>query len=265
MSCPVQRHLSDEERIMAGRTSELRINATAVEDVCVLTLDGVLDGITYRPLRDSIVKAALDEPRGVIADVTKLTVREDPAWAVFTSARWQVADWPDIPIGLVCAHDQGRNSLHRTGITRYVPVYPTLPSALAELSADGVRRYRRRRRASLPAERTSIRLCRALVEQWLTAWSRTDFIHAASTVVTELVENALDHTDSDFSLRMETDGSIVSIAVQHVGVTNPTRRKSSNDNVTGLALVAASCRSWGSYATANGYTVYGVIGPENRF
>jgi hypothetical protein len=250
---------------MASRTIELRINATAVADVCVLTLDGVLNSTTYRPLHDSIVKAALDEPRGVIADVTKLTVREDPAWAVFTSARWEVADWPDIPIGLVCAHDQGRNSLHRNGITRYVPVYATLPSALAELSADGVRRYRRRRRATLPAERTSIRRCRALIEEWLTAWSRTDFLHAASTVVTELVETALDHTDSDFSLRMETDGSIVSIAVQHVGVTNPTQQTSSNGNVTGLGLVAASCRSWGSYATANGYTVYGVIGPENRF
>ena len=250
---------------MTGPTSELRIDATAVADVCVLTLDGVLNGVTYRPLRDSIVKAALDEPRGVIADVTKLTVREDPAWAVFTSAHWQVADWPDIPIGLVCAHDQGRNSLQRTGITRYVPVYPTLPSALAELSADGGRRYRRRRRASLPAERTSIRLCRAIVEQWLTAWSRTDFTHVASTVVTELVETALDHTDRDFSLRMETDGSIVSIAIQHVGVTNPTQRTSSNGEVTGLDLVAASCRSWGSYASANGYTVYGVIGPENRF
>lgn len=250
---------------MAGRDSELHIDVTAVADAAVLTLDGVLDATTYRPLHGAIVRAALDEPRCVINDVTRLTVREDPAWAVFTSARWEVAYWPDVPIAVVCAHSQGRNRLHHNGITRYVPVYPTLASGLAELAADGLRRYRRRARASLPGQRTSIRLCRGLVEQWLTAWSRADFIHAASTIVTELVEATLDSTDSDFSLRMETDGSTVSVAVQHDGPSQPLRREASDGRVSGLDLVAASCRRWGSYASTHGSTVYAVIGPENRF
>jgi hypothetical protein len=67
----------------------------------VLTVDGVLDATTYLPMREAIVKAALDEPRIVIIDISWLTVREDPAWAVFTSARWQIAEWPGVPIGLV--------------------------------------------------------------------------------------------------------------------------------------------------------------------
>ena len=160
----------------------------STDDARVLTLDGVLDATTYLPIREAIVKAALDEPRAVIIDVSGLTVREDPAWAVFTSARWQIAEWPDVPIGLVCAHDQGQNALQRNGITRYVPLYTTLESALAELAADGLRRYRRRARASLPAARSSIRRSRELAAEWLTAWSRTDFIHVVSVVATELVE-----------------------------------------------------------------------------
>jgi hypothetical protein len=250
---------------MAVRDSELRIKASVVANACVLTLDGVLDETTYVPLRDTIVKAALDEPAAVIVDVTALVVRDEAAWAVFTGARWQVAEWPDVPIGLVCAHDQGQNAVRRNGITRYVPVYPTLQSAVTELPADALRRYRRRAQATLPAMKSSASRCRTLTSQWLTAWSRTDFIHAVSIVVTELVEMALAYTNSPFSLRLETDGSTVAVAVQHLGILKTIRRESHDDNVSELELVAANSRVWGNYTSSAGNTVWAVVGPENRF
>jgi hypothetical protein len=250
---------------MAGRQSELRIIATDAADARVLTVDGVLDDTTYIPLREAIVTAALDEPLAVIIDVNRLTVRDDPAWAVFTSARWQVAEWPDVPIGLVCAHDQGQNALRRNGITRYVPAYPTLQRAVAELAADGLRRYRRSARASLPGAKSSIRRCRELVAQWLTAWSRIDFIHAVSIVASELVEVALADTDRPFSLRLETDGSTVAVAVQHAGTTKALRRESAGEPVSGFDLVAGNCRVWGRYSSVAGDTIWAVLGPENRF
>ncbi|MDT7719555.1 MAG: hypothetical protein QOE94_566 [Mycobacterium sp.] len=86
-----------------------------------------------------------------------------------------------------------------------------------------------------------------------------------STAATELVETALADTDSDFSLRVETDGSTVSVAIQHVGMANPMRRKLLGGEVSGLDLVAATSRSWGTYATATGNTIWAVVGPENRF
>ncbi len=157
----------------------------------------------------------------------RLTVREDPAWAVFTSARWQIAEWPDVPIGLVSAHEQDRNNLHRNGITRYVPLYATVESALSELSDRCAAAATGGAAApGIPAGRSSIRRCRELTAQWLTEWSRTDFIHVASLVATELVEAALSDTDSEFVLRLETDGSTVSVVVQHVGIANPVQRKS---------------------------------------
>ena len=264
MSCPALRQPWDEQWILAGQRSELRVTASTVADARVLTLDGRLDGTTYVPLRDAIVKTALDEPLAVIVDVNSLTVRDDPAWAVFTSARWQIADWPDIPIGLVCALDHVQNALHRNGITRYVRVYPTLECAITELPADGLRRYRRRVRAELPATKTSIHQCRQLVGQWLTAWSRVDFIHAVSIVAAEMVEMAVMDTNSALSLRMETDGSTVAVAVQHIELT-PAARESADENVSGIDLVAANCRVWGTYTSAAGDTVWAVVGPENRF
>ena len=265
MSRPALRHPSDEERVMPGGHGVLRVGFSDVGQVRVLTLVGALDATTYAPIRDAIVRAALDEPDSVVIDVTGLSVREDPAWAVFTSARWQIVEWPNVPLAMVCAHGQGRNAAQRNGITRYVPVYPDLDSALAELSVDGLRRYRRRSRASLPAQRSSIRRCRELTAGWLTEWARNDFIYVVSMVATELVEAALADTDRDFALRLETDGSTVSVAIQHVGIVNPVHRKSPRDNVSGLDLVAANSRAWGNYTTTAGNTVWAVVGPENRF
>lgn len=245
--------------------SELRFSTKDFEQARVLTVDGVLDAETYVPLRETIVSATLDEPPALIVDITGLSVREDLAWAVFTSARWQIAEWPDVPIGLVTHHEQDRHSLHRNGITRHVPAYATLESAFAELTADGQRRYRRRARASIAAQHTSIRRCRELTAQWLAEWARTDFTHVASLIAAELVEAALAATDKAFTLRLETDGSTVSVVVQHVGIANPVRRESNRDNVSGLDLVAANSRGWGTYTTLSGNTMWAVVGPENRF
>jgi anti-anti-sigma regulatory factor len=250
---------------MPGRERDLQFRTTDVGDARVLTVGGVLDATTYLPMREAIVRVALDEPLVVVIDISGLTVREDPAWAVFTSARWQIAEWPGVPIGLVSSTEQDRNSLHRNGITRHVPLYATVESALSELSADTQHRYRRRARAAIPAGRSSIRRCRELTAQWLSEWSRIDFVHVASLVATELAEAALCATETEFVLRLETDGSTVSVVVQHVGIANPVQRNSSHDKVSGLDLVAANSRTWGTYTTLSGNTIWAVVGPENRF
>jgi hypothetical protein len=92
-----------------------------------------------------------------------------------------------------------------------------------------------------------------------------DFTHVASMVATELVEAALSATDTEFVLRLETDGSTVSVVVQHVGIANPVQRKSPHDKVSGLDLVAGNSRTWGTYTTLSGNTIWAVVGPENRF
>jgi len=56
-----------------------------------VTADGLLDTFTYQTLRDTVIKAALDEPSAVIVDVNRLSVPSATAWSVFTSARWHVS------------------------------------------------------------------------------------------------------------------------------------------------------------------------------
>ncbi|ORA37878.1 hypothetical protein BST20_12155 [Mycobacterium branderi] len=250
---------------MGRGRSALSITTTPAADACVLTVGGILDDTTYRPLHDAIVKAALDEPAAVITDISRLAIREEPALAVFTSARWRVADWPDIPMGLVCAHRHGQSALRRNGITRYVPVYATVESAVTDLVAQGARRYRRRASADLPAHESSIARCREMVNHWLTGWSRTDFCHAASTVAAILVEDVLADTDTKFAIRLETDGSTVAVAVQYVSTALTMGHQPVEGAGSRRDVLAAASRASGSYTNGFRRTAWAAIGPENRF
>src|SRR5437588_11501453 len=91
--------------------SGLTIASSALGSCAVLTPHGLLDSSTYLSLRDRIIKAALEEPEAVIIDVADLCVPAESAWAVFTSARWHVDIWPEVPIMLVCAHLAGRSAI----------------------------------------------------------------------------------------------------------------------------------------------------------
>ena len=250
----------------ADNACTLTVTAEAVRDASVLAADGVLDTATYRALRDRIIKAALEEPAAVIIDVTCLSVPAESAWAVFTSARWHVGRWPDVPILLVCEHFAGRSAITRNGVARYVPVYHSVDEATAAVSNEAPWRHRQRIRADLPADLSSLRQSRDLVEEWLTAWSRTDLIPTAKVVVTTFVENVLQHTDSQPAVRLETDGSTVAVAVADGSRQPPSLSETSaaTDRPTGLKIVAALCRMWGNAPTPAGKTVWAVIGPENR-
>ncbi len=251
---------------MARPASQVAVFADTVGTACLLTVDGVLDSSTYLRLRDAVIKAALDEPRAVLVDVNALDVPASSAWSVFTSARWHVSTWPDVPIVLVCAHAARRATIARTGVPRYVPVHASLEAALAAL-ADDTQRARRRTRAELPASLASLRVARELVAEYLAAWSQGDLIPAATVIVNVLVENVLQHTASAPVVILESDGALVTVSVQDNTSTPAVRHEDpfrGGECASGLAIIAAVSRAWGSAPTPSGKTVWAVVGPENR-
>lgn len=251
---------------MASARSTVAVTRQIVDRAAVLIAGGTLDGTTYRELRDTIIKAALDEPSAVIVDATQLSVPSESAWAVFTSARWHVSVWPDIPVILVCEHQEGRDAIARNGITRYVPAYPTVEAARSAICDDDANRHRRRARAQLPALHSSVGKARRLITEWLLTWSRGDMVSVATLVVDVLVENVLEHTQSAPSLVVESRGETLTIAVEDNSHTPATRRERpgrGGDTVSGLAVVAALSRTWGSTPTSTGKTVWAVLDPES--
>jgi STAS domain-containing protein len=242
------------------------ISASRLAGVIVLVADGVLDSTTYTWMRNEILEAALDEPDAVIVDVSRLDVPAPSALAVFTSARWHIGQWPDIPMALVCEHQAGRKVIERNGITRYVPVYPTTAAAMSEILRQDSAGMRRRARAELPAAQSSTADSRRLVAEWLTAWGQPEFIASAKLIMSVFVENVLAHTDSAPDVRLESNAKTVTIAVADGSAAPAALREVcplGEMQVSGLAIVAALSLRWGNAPTPSGKTVWALIGPEN--
>jgi anti-anti-sigma regulatory factor len=250
---------------MARTTGRLAVSAAAVGTAYQLAVEGVLDSRTYLQLRNRIIGAALGERRAVLVDVNALHVPDSSSWRVFTSARWHVRTWPDVPIILICADPGRRRTIARGGVTRYVPVHATVEAALARLTAGRPARWRIG--TELPSSLASLRRGRELVAEWLAAWSHVELIPVATVVVNVFIENVLQHTACAPVLVLESDGAAVTISVQD-GSPIPAARhedpRRGGDLVSGLAIVASVCRAWGSTPMPSGKTVWAVLGPENQ-
>lgn len=246
-------------------SSSLAIAVRREDSVALLTVDGVLDSGSSAALRDSVMKTTLQEPSAVIINVSALQVPAKSAWSAFLGVRWQSETQLDVPIILVCANRATREAISGSGVARFMPVYATEKTALKAVSRLAERTVRRAD-AKLPPNLTSLRESRRLVREWLTDWSLPGLIPVALVVVNVFVENVLEHTGSDPVLRIETDGETVTVAVSD-GSNAPALRLASPTtgiDVSGLAIVDALSREWGSTPTSTGKTVWAVIGPENQ-
>jgi hypothetical protein len=227
----------------------------------VITPQGVLGGGTYPVLRDAIITTALHEdPSAVIIDVTGLEVADASVWTAISSARWHLREWPNVPVVVVSADAESRRTL--ADWARYVPVYPSLQTAIWAHREPGACRYLHRRHAALPALNGSVVKARDLVTQWLTQWSHKTVIPMAKLVTTVFVENVLRHTDSPPTVLVESTPSAVTIAVHDASPIPATRREEAGRGTqpfSGLGLVAAFSTGWGSIPTSLGKTVWASI------
>ncbi|SPM30902.1 sulfate transporter, partial [Mycobacterium terramassiliense] len=250
---------------LAESPSSLAVATRTDESVVILTVEGQLDASSSAALRDMIMKTTLDEPSAVIVNVSKLQVPAESTWSSFIGVRWQVHTRPEVPIVLICADRAAREAITRSGVARFMPVYATEKSAMKALDRLTSRTVHHAD-AELPANLTSLRESRRLVREWLTAWSQSALIPVALVVVNVFVENVLEHTGSVPMMRLEADGTTATIAVSDSSST-PALRLPSPDkgiDVSGLAIVDALSRAWGSTPTSSGKTVWAVIGPENQ-
>lgn len=250
---------------VAESPGSLAVATRTDQSVAILTVDGVLDTSNSAALRDHMLQATLDEPAAVIVNISALKVLAELAWSTFIGAHWQVRSKPNVPIVLVCAHRATREAITRSGVAYFMPVYSTEKAAMKALSQQS-RRAVRRADAPLPADLTSLRESRRLVREWLTAWSQSALIPVALVVVNVFVENVLEHTASVPVMRIESHGATATIAVSDSSHAPALRLPSPANgiDVSGLAIVEALSRAWGSTPTSDGKTVWAVIGPENQ-
>jgi hypothetical protein len=233
----------------------------------VLQPHGFLEGSTYLPLRNAIISAAIDEPEGVIVDLSSLVVSEPSALMALNSARWHISRWPGTPMALVCSDSGPGETIARQGISRRVPMFASIAEAAGALRCRRCCTVRRRTHTKFPRVTSCIHAARELVAAWLREWSRPELISVAKLVVTVFVENVLVHTDSAPVVRLDNAMDVVTVAVGDNSSALATRTErcgSLSTDISGVAIVAALCREWGNAPTPTGKMVWAAIGPENE-
>jgi len=238
---------------MPGTENMLTLDCTTYAGCSVVRPRGTLDAGTYASLRDDLLKYAAEEPAAVLVELDALHIAREHVLSVFSLLWMRVSEWPGVPLGLLVRNGVRRENVRHTVVARYVPVYADLTEALD----DQPQQPRRRRTYSvLPTTARASGNARRLVRETTRDWEIEAVSQDAQQVATELVENALKHTNSTPGLRLELRSDMwrglpqhmLSIAVADDSPARPAAGAASPelDSGRGLHLVAEFAHTWGS-------------------
>ncbi len=199
--------------------------------------DGLLSLGTVTHLRDTLLKAAAEEPRGLVCDLRQ--VRATPeGLAVLHVVADQVADWPASPMVLLASDPVLLHQLQGLGLTGRLAVVPApehVPAAL--------RRAPRLLRAAidLPPTLEAPAAARAFVGAALARWQVPGVVEGARWVVSELVTNAVVHARTEVTVRVTLAGRRVHLSAADRGPGGPVQSRRGS----GLTVVEQLSRRWG--------------------
>ena len=238
--------------------SPIDVETVTRSGCCVVRLDGVLDATTYRWLRDTLVKLAMEQPEALVVDVDHLTITSETTLTVFSSAWMRVCDWPGVAILLV-AGTKSQQAMLSGAISRFVPHYATVPEALA---AAGRPPIRRRASMDLDAHPDSPRVARGYVRRVCEDWDiPAEVVPDAIAVANELVTNAIQHAATPSEIRLELRAGVLTIAVRD-GSARPAmlhERTGGDRSGNGLRIVADIARTWGCLPHLSGGKVVWAV------
>ncbi|WP_410570092.1 ATP-binding protein [Amycolatopsis sp. cmx-4-61] len=223
--------------------AEVRMELTHRPRSAVLTLSGTLDLRSHATVRDGLLKAGTEAPDGLIADVSGLDFASDARLSVFALVAMRLGNWPGIPFALVARSPEKAALLRRLPMARYAPVYGDAGEAEREFGGPvrrrAVREFARTGTTALAAREFVAEVCRA--------WGVPDLVEDALVIVTELVENTLQHTGSCPEVRVELRHGLCTIAVadDDPHPAELRERQSTTEPGLGLKLVAQFARVWG--------------------
>lgn len=199
---------------------------------------GLLSLRTAPDLRNVLLKAAAEQPRGLVCDLTDAAATREGLTVLHLVAD-QVADWPSSPLALVASAPPLLDQLARLGLSSRMPVVADLAQAAAAL-----RHSPRLLLAStqLPPTVDAPAVSRAFVAAALTRWRADGIVEGARWVVSELVTNAVVHARTEMIVRVSLTGRRVGLSVADHGQAGSVRMDADS---WGLRVVGQLARTWG--------------------
>jgi anti-anti-sigma regulatory factor len=194
----------------------VRIDQSTRDGCAILAPVGALNLAAVPSLQRALLKRLSEQPLAVICDLSRLW-SVDPACAtVFTTvASHPATSWPGTNLLVCCARPAVAAVLGRLGTSRFVSMHPTLEDALTYAAA---RPPYLRTELSLGPSATAPAAARRFVRDTCWYWRLDevddpddpverrwvqDLINRAVLVASELVTNAVVHTQGPLRLRLE--------------------------------------------------------------
>lgn len=242
----------------AGTPETLRLEHTLRDGSSVVRPVGSLTATSYPLLRDGLLKYAAETPDALVVDIGDLRIAHSYLLSVFSLVWMRVADWPGVPVMLVVPDEERCAELARAPVARYVPVHADIVAALAAVSEP--QRYRRQE--TLAGADVASNQARVLARETCEQWGVGELVEDVELIVTELVENALKHTNAEPRVRFDLRRGILTMAVADDSPTRPVvaEAEPGRDSGRGLHLVATLTHTWGATPTlAGGKVVWAVL------
>jgi len=226
----------------------------------IAALSGELGMDDVARLRTRLLKCLAEQPEALLLDLSKMTLRDPLALALFGAVRRQAARWPGIPM-LLCAPEPDTGRELRGASNRSLAVFPTLEAARTHAGRE------RQTLSMLSDELLPIagaaRQARNVTTDACLRWDLPDLLAPACLVASELVSNVVDHARTMMSLRLTLRPRYLQIAVRDGSAAEPTARSTQGDATVprgrGLMLVEVTAHSWGWLPTENGKVVWASL------
>src|SRR4051812_1478949 len=207
----------------------------------LLRARGALTLRTAGDLREMLLKAVVEQPRGVVCDLREMTAVPTGLTVLHVVAD-QVAEWPGTPIALVADEPGMLHQLELLGIRRRLPVAPDLERAAGALRhAPGFVVTS----TVLPPTVDAPAAARGFVTRALTQWRAEAAVDVARWVVSELVTNVVLHTATDATVRVSMSRRRIGLSVGDRGGGGIRRPTEAGGDGWGLVVVGRLTRSWG--------------------
>ena len=218
------------------------------ERYTLVRLVGALDIGGADRVRAILRRTLVEQPPAVLVDLSGIEVWDAPAFAVLRALAREAG--PEIPM-LVCAPSPAVTAV--IGPTSG-PVYPSVDDAAARIGqgpavADDL----------LPLVGAG-RRAREIVTETCLRWELPHLVGPACVVVSELVNNAVEHAGTMITLRLTLRPRYLHLVVQDGSTAPPVLGGPGPRAVArGLRLVDAEASTWGHLTTADGKVVWATF------
>ena len=243
---------------MSATTGRVHLDPRYGVKATTALVTGTLDIESYPELRDGLLKIAAESPDGLIADIDELAIHDPALVTLFSLVAMRIGDWPGIPFSVVTGRSDHRTMFTDRTVDRFVPVHADRETAESRLFPPP----RRRAAQLLARSANSSALARDFVRRVCTEWTVPDLTDDALLVVTEFVENVIQHTGSAPRVRLELRRGLLSVAVTDDEPAQAVllERLGALEPGLGLRMVAQVAKAWGcSRSWSGGKVVWAVL------